>query len=439
MTEKAQTAKQLKKKKIKKAVPKHVVVYQDEEGNVLKTTFVPHGKAASPPEPPAPGKEEEHYKLLFDGWDQDASEVTSNLVLKPLWRKEPRKYLVMYFHENGSMLGMESVAYGSPALMPYTPKKDSDDEYDYPFIGWNCDLSRVEGDTNAKAVFGKVKKVFTVRFYHEDGTLLKEEKVHFNESAHPPGNVIKEPDPVYHYQFGGWTYPTDHIKESLNIHAIFKYIYNEYTVTFYEEEKLHSTQTLHYEEEIIYPELYRKGYDLIWDKHIEKVTGDVAIYARWNFSNPVNKIVTTPRGVFRITNPSIHRGTVCCLNYFSNGEKHVKLPSEVRAGEYYYRISEIGPYAFCQCANMEVLTLPDTIKRIEDRGLASCSQLRMIRIRPGIRSVGRGIFADDLKLKDVIVEGRGKGIKLNKELIGKAALERAPKRLKFAVHSRFYK
>ena len=35
-----------------KKAKKHIVVFQDEEGNVLKTSFVSHEEAALPPEMP---------------------------------------------------------------------------------------------------------------------------------------------------------------------------------------------------------------------------------------------------------------------------------------------------------------------------------------------------------------------------------------------------
>ena len=419
----AEQGKAAKKKRIKKSLPKHVVVFQDDQGAVLKTGFVNHGQAAVPPQPPVFKGREEHYQILFDGWDQDYSEVRSNLVIKPLWRREPKKYLVMYFHENGAMLGMESVAYGSPALKPVRPEKDSDGEYDYPFIGWNCDLSAIKGDTRAKAVFGKVRRVFIVRFYHEDGSLLKEEKVHYDEEAHPPANVIKPRDETYHYEFAGWSYPTDHIRSSLNIHAVFKYIYNEYTISFYSEETLSRKEKLHYGDSIQYPVLRRKGYDLSWDKYLSTVTEDQEIRAIWTFSNPAGKVVSTSHGDFKLINPSSHQGTVCCLRYHRPGEKKVKLPPEIRLGDYYYKITEIEACALKNCDRMETLVLPDSIKKIRDKGLAGCRRLRRVVFGKEIKSLGKYIFADDVRLKNLVFTGK------NLRYVDKRVLDQAPGRI----------
>ena len=383
----------------KNSKPKHVVVFQDEEGNVLKTSFVIHGESAIPPHLPAKKGEEEHYLILFDHWDTDYSKVEENLVIKPLYRREPKKYLVMYFHENGSMLGMESVAYGSAAAKPCHPEKDSDDQYDYPFLGWNCSLDHISGDTNAKAIFGKVRRVFEVHFYHEDGSLLKTEKVHYDESAHPPVNVTRQPDPLYHYEFAGWSYPTDHIRESLNIHAVFEYIYNEYSITFYDGEDLIEQHSLHYGDEVVYPELSRKGYELIWDNYVDKVSGDQEIRASWLFSNPVGRTMDTPLGRFEILNPSIHRGTVRCLSFQSSGERRVKVPESVRLGDYYYDITEIDQYAFASCRELETLILPDTIRTIHDLGLAGCRSLKKVVLGKCTSRLGKAVFADDVRLR----------------------------------------
>ena len=88
----------------------------------------------------------------------------------------------MYFHENGKMLGTETVPYRQAATQPYRPQKPQTEEYYYIFKGWNNDLSHIEKDTMAKAVFEERQRSFVVRFFHENGTLLKEENVLYGQS-----------------------------------------------------------------------------------------------------------------------------------------------------------------------------------------------------------------------------------------------------------------
>ena len=61
-----------------KKAKKHIVVFQDEEGNVLKTSFVSHEEAALPPEMPEKRGESVH-EIKFQGWDKDISSEKKTL------------------------------------------------------------------------------------------------------------------------------------------------------------------------------------------------------------------------------------------------------------------------------------------------------------------------------------------------------------------------
>ena len=122
----------------KKIAKKHIVVFQDEEGNVLKTAFVSHGKNAEPPEIPEKKDETEHHESIFTRWEPDYHQVKDNLVVKAIYKNVPKKYLVMFYSDNGKMLGMETVSYGSPAKAAISPVKKSSQEFDYIFKGWKA-------------------------------------------------------------------------------------------------------------------------------------------------------------------------------------------------------------------------------------------------------------------------------------------------------------
>ena len=73
-----------------KKAKKHIVVFQDEEGNVLKTSFVSHEEAALPPEMPEKRGESVHHEIKFQGWDKDISSVKENLVVKAVYKEVPK-------------------------------------------------------------------------------------------------------------------------------------------------------------------------------------------------------------------------------------------------------------------------------------------------------------------------------------------------------------
>ena len=105
-----------------KKAKKHIVVFQDEEGNVLKTSFVSHEEAALPPEMPEKRGESVHHEIKFQGWDKDISSVKENLVVKAVYKEVPKEYLVMYFHENGRCLEQRQFLTGRRQHSPIARK-----------------------------------------------------------------------------------------------------------------------------------------------------------------------------------------------------------------------------------------------------------------------------------------------------------------------------
>ncbi len=62
---------------------RYTVVFEDGLGNIINTQSVTHGQAASAPQEP------ERWGYLFDGWDTDFSEVTTNLIVTATWKIDP--------------------------------------------------------------------------------------------------------------------------------------------------------------------------------------------------------------------------------------------------------------------------------------------------------------------------------------------------------------
>lgn len=392
----------VRKKQNKK---KYIVVFQDEDNTVLKTTFVSAGGTAQPPDIPAKKGETEHYETVFARWDTDYSRVENNLVVKAVYEEVPKKYLVMYFHENDRLLGMESVPYGSPAKAEIYPEKKEDEEYEYIFERWSRPLDCIKGDTNVRAVFQKKRKVFRVRFFHEDGSLLKEEQVAYGKRAETPDEPKKERDAVYHYLFQGWSQPTIRVTENMDIYAVFSAIYNEYTIAFYDGEKTIAKINGHYGDPVDFPAVSKKGYDLFWSKTPEKVEESCEIHVRWIFSNPVGKEVRSGSGIYRIVNPSIKNGTVVLTKYVDTKSVRITLPDRVKLGDYYYTVEGIGSQALVECTNMEKLCLPDSVLYVEESGLAGCRRMKSLQCGKSLRSFAEKAFIGDVRLKEIYLPG----------------------------------
>jgi len=383
-----------------KKTQQHIVVFRDEDGSVLKTAFVVHGRPADPPPVADKKGETAHHEIRFLGWDKDIDQVTDNMVVYAKYGKIPKEYLIMYINDDGSLLGTESVAYGSAAKMPWQPEKEMTGEYEYEFAGWNTDLQFVEKDTMAKARFRKIRRRFPVRFLNEDDSVIREDTVLYGKAAKAPADPKKEEDLVYCYAFAGWDRDFSKITEPTDIRARFTPVYKEYRISFYEEDRQIGTENLHYGDPITYPALKRKGYTVCWTPEPDKVSEDIVIRADFIFTNPKGALAEDGDNLYEITNPSPAGGAVCCLHYVS-GKKRVKLPESVLLGDYYYRIEEVGHKAFADCDSMEILDLPDTVRVLRDESLSGCHHLKEIILGKGVRKIGRHAFSENTRLSRI--------------------------------------
>ncbi|MCI6858291.1 MAG: leucine-rich repeat domain-containing protein [Eubacterium sp.] len=391
----------------KKGGKKHIVVFQDEEGNVIKTSFVPHGKKAEAPSVPEKKGETEHHEIRFQGWDHDITMVSENLIVKAVYGKVPKKYLIMYLDEKGKMIDTEMVSYGQSAVKGISPEKKSTKEYEFLFKGWDKSLDHIEKDTMTRPLYEKRKRSYLVRFLQDDGSLLKEESVHYGEAASAPSQIEKPADFVWHYIFKEWDKSFSCITEDTDVQAVFTPHYNEYTVRIFEDEKLIDEKKYHYKDKIVYPSLKKKGYNLCWDKHPENVYREEEIHASWQFANPLGKVIETERGIYQIINPSVKNGAVCLLQNKINEEK-LCLDRGVFLGDYFYRLEEIGECAFRSSDRVKILELPDSVRVIQKKGLADCACLEKVIFGKNLRMLGETAFAGDLNLKEVVFTGQEK-------------------------------
>ena len=93
------------------------------------------------------------------------------------------------------VLKTEEVAYGHDATPPVAPKREG-----YTFQGWDSNYRNVTGDIKVTAKY--TINTYKITFQNEDGSVLKEEKVKYLESATPPENPTTD---KVGYTFMGWS------------------------------------------------------------------------------------------------------------------------------------------------------------------------------------------------------------------------------------------
>jgi len=393
-----------KKRPVRKKKPKkHIVVFQDANEKVFKTVFVTDGEEAQAPEMKSVQFETMHHRIIFDGWDQDISSVHSNLVVHPIYREVPKEYLIMYFHENGKLLGSETVPYGTDARAEYTPEKEETEEFFYHFDGWSCSLKSIDGDRMAKALFRAERKTFPVRFYNDEGKLIREETVPFGQGADGPGPVNKKDDPTYYYHFDGWDISFDTVKGPLEVHPLFREEFKEYRIRLFEEDRLVTERFYHYNDPVEYPPMQKKGYDFIWHDPVDLVKETREITGSWQFSNPKGKQIEAEGCIYEITDPSVTDGSVRLISCGSPLEQII-LPDRVRLGDYWYKIGSIGRKAFAGCGNARTIICSDKVEYLDKGCFSSCRRLEQVTLGKNIRKIGEAAFADCRHLHKLVMK-----------------------------------
>lgn len=122
------------------AAEEYTVTFVDENGAVIKTETVIHGKAANPPEAPL------RENMIFKEWDKAFDSVTENLTVTAVYRNK-ETYTVTFKDYTGIKLGTVNVKEAGTAVAPVTPTRDG-----YTFAGWSSELSNV---TENKTVTAK--------------------------------------------------------------------------------------------------------------------------------------------------------------------------------------------------------------------------------------------------------------------------------------------
>lgn len=189
-------------------------------------------------------------------------------------------YNVTFKDYDDTVLKVEEVASGKAATPPAEPIREG-----YTFEAWDKDFSIIKSDLIVKATYDI--NSYTVIFKDWDGTVLKEQKVNYTDSATPPVSPTREG-----YTFIGWDKDLTLIKTNLIVTA--KYNLNEYTIVFkgLEKEVLKTEKVKHgstYEVTYI-PELYGYTFDgwFFDDRFNEMVDGPIVVtqgfdlFSKWD-------------------------------------------------------------------------------------------------------------------------------------------------------------
>lgn len=274
-------------------VNSYSVKFVNDDDSVLQEETLNYGvtpiyKGATPVK-----EEDAQYVYTFDKWDKKISAVSGDTVYKATFKGAIKSYEIKFVNYDGIELYKYEFKYGvKPEYKGEVPKKQSDDTYNYTFIGWSPEIQTVTGEKVYTATFGRETKKMIVTFFNEDGSNVLESKfVEYNTVPTYTGKEpVKKSTVQYSYIFSGWDRPLEAVTAKTDYYARFTPVLNKYTVEFknYDGTVLQS-EFLEYGSEVVYSGTtpVRNDDDFVytfigWDSEVSAVKGTATYTARFS-------------------------------------------------------------------------------------------------------------------------------------------------------------
>ena len=181
----------------------HWVTFKDYDGTELSRQEILDGQDAIPPADPT------RAGWHFTGWSGTYTGVTQDEIVTATYAINA--YEVTFQDWDGTVLKTQTVAHGSDATPPANPSRMG-----YHFTGWSGAYQNVQAAATIVAQYEI--NYYTVRFKHEDGTVLSEQQVAYQAAATAP----ETPEPLNENRvFYKWSCGYSSITADLEVVAVF--------------------------------------------------------------------------------------------------------------------------------------------------------------------------------------------------------------------------
>lgn len=168
----------------------------------------------------------ENTDYLFVGWDNNYCFVTENRAINAVYNNNVRYYTVD-FYDGDVLYCRRYVPLGGKAELPASdPVKQSDETYDYTFVGWSEEAVNVSSDMKIYAQYEAADRMYTVSFYL-DGVLIGEKTTSYGGKVEAPKAFEFDSEK---YVLKGWDTTFDNVTSDLKVNAY--YVLREFEVTF---------------------------------------------------------------------------------------------------------------------------------------------------------------------------------------------------------------
>lgn len=194
--------------KYKEEARKYTITWKNYDGTVLKTDQVPYGETPTYTGEEPTKEQTTQRTYTFDKWSPEISAVEDNKDYIASFKDEPRKYKVTWKNEDGSIIKVDDVPYGTvPTYEGDEPHKDSTPQLNYKFKSWTPLLNPVTGDAEYTATYTSEDRKYTITWKNYDGSVLEvDDDAKYGDLPKYNGATPKRnKGQGFEYTFSGWT------------------------------------------------------------------------------------------------------------------------------------------------------------------------------------------------------------------------------------------
>jgi len=255
------------------------ISYFDSFDNLVKEERVIYGNSANVFS--LNSYQDEQYDYIFSNWDKDLSYITSDLIVRPVFEKQTRTFIVNYYDYFGDFIDGEIVEYGSSASMT-SIDISYDDVYKYEFISWDKDYSSIISDLNLYPLFSKEYRQFSVNFYDYFGELYKNDLVIYSGSAEN-FELDVDYDEEFEYYFTKWDKDFSNVIEDMEIYPVFYKVQREFEISFVMRDNVVNQKVVYGMMPVMDFDTTIIGFDFMgWDKEITNTYQNETYIAIYN-------------------------------------------------------------------------------------------------------------------------------------------------------------
>ena len=166
-------------------------------------------------------------------WETDTAGVNGGF---PIFAAEDTKYIITFCNEDGTILQQDALEFGEmPQYRGEIPTKDSTEQYNYTFSGWDQEVVPVVEDITYTAQYESTINQYEINFYDWDGTLLQSSMVNYGEwPTYYNSDPWRAADAQYTYTFIGWSPELSMVTGTTYYYAQYETTLNQYEINFYD-------------------------------------------------------------------------------------------------------------------------------------------------------------------------------------------------------------